>query len=202
MDMFASSPMNDNAFQPPQSKSPAAFLGTHTNLVNLDNLVSGKQPPTMGGAPLLSSSTTISPPITNNNNNPLITNNNFNNNSINNNPFAVPPMTGNMNNPMTGNIGMSNNDMNNAMNASNMGSMLSNSDFTGVSNPFSPSQPPNPFQAAQAPKPSMNQLRTTGVGPVTGTGMIPATGAPGPWGTPSPAINAAAAPDNRDPFFL
>ncbi|CAL4061115.1 unnamed protein product, partial [Meganyctiphanes norvegica] len=177
MELIGSTPNNNGGgYQPPKSKSPAAFLGDQVHLVNLDNLVSGKQPqPAMGGVPLLSSSTSISPlPITtNNNNNHLITNNNIN--SINNNPFAVPPMTGNI-------------------------GMLSNSAFTGVSNPFSPSQPPNPFQAAQAPKPSMNQLRTTGVG-IPGSAIIPPTANSDPWGTPAPAINTAQE-DNRDPFFF
>lgn len=182
-DLIGSTGSYDINNQPPKSKSPAAFLGNQVHLVNLDNLVSGKQQPTpvMGGVPLLSStSTSISPPsitTNNNNNNHLITNNNIN--SINNNPFAVPPMTGN--------IGMS----------------LSNSAFTGaVSNPFSPVQPPNPFQAAQAPKPTMNQLRTTGVPGVPGNApMIPPTAASDPWGTPAPSINMTQQ-DNRDPFFL
>ncbi|XP_063842907.1 epsin-2-like isoform X17 [Scylla paramamosain] len=100
---------------PPQkSKSPAAFLGENSNLVNLDNLVSAKQAPTGLGV-----------------------------------------------------------------------------------NPFSSPSPPNPFQAQQAPKPSMNQLRTTAIGSVGLSGVPPPSGStPGPWG-PTPAQ-----PSEENPFLL
>lgn len=91
---------------------------------------------------------------------------------------------------------------------------LAPSSFAGV-NPFSSPSPPNPFQA---PKPSMNQLRTTGIGavgmsglPPSGVGGHPAgpptTGAdPGPWGPAQPSIGFGVAPNtaNQDenPFLL
>ncbi|XP_063612601.1 epsin-2-like isoform X3 [Penaeus indicus] len=112
-----------------KSKSPAAFLGENSNLVNLDNLVGTKQ-----GTPGL-----------------------------------------------------------------------------GV-NPFSAPSPPNPFQAQQAPKPSMNQLRTTGIG---GPGLAAAPpsnagapgSAPGPWGSPQPSVGFGMAPSatasqDENPFLL
>ena len=37
--------MPDNVREPQKSKSPAAFLGENSNLVNLDNLVSAKHVP-------------------------------------------------------------------------------------------------------------------------------------------------------------
>lgn len=70
------------------------------------------------------------------------------------------------------------------------------SSFTGV-NPFSSPSPPNPFQAQQAPKPSMNQLRTTAIGSVGLSGVPPPSGStPGPWG-PTPAQ-----PSEENPFLL
>ncbi|XP_063842902.1 epsin-2-like isoform X13 [Scylla paramamosain] len=141
---------------PPQkSKSPAAFLGENSNLVNLDNLVSAKQAPTGLG-------TTFSPLPSSNSS--FI--NNLNNNNLNttNNPFAT--------------------------------ASLPPSSFTGV-NPFSSPSPPNPFQAQQAPKPSMNQLRTTAIGSVGLSGVPPPSGStPGPWG-PTPAQ-----PSEENPFLL
>ncbi|KAG0716366.1 hypothetical protein GWK47_001057 [Chionoecetes opilio] len=69
------------------------------------------------------------------------------------------------------------------------------SSFTGV-NPFSSPSPPNPFQAQQAPKPSMNQLRTTGIGGIGLPGVPPpAAPPPGPWG-PTPAL-----PAEENPFI-
>lgn len=148
--------ITSNTKAPPQkSKSPAAFLGENSNLVNLDNLVSAKQAPAGLG-------TTFSP-LTSSNSSFI---NNLNNNNLNttNNPFAT--------------------------------ASLPPSSFTGV-NPFSSPSPPNPFQAQQAPKPSMNQLRTTGIGGVGLSGVPPPSGStPGPWG-PTPAQ-----PSEENPFLL
>ncbi|KAK4301804.1 hypothetical protein Pmani_026071 [Petrolisthes manimaculis] len=165
---------------PPQkSKSPAAFLGENSNLVNLDNLVSAKQLPASLGTTSMTSMHSSNSSFTNNLNN----NHNNNNNNNNNNPFATPG--------------------------------LAPSSFTGV-NPFSSPSPPNPFQA---PKPSMNQLRTTGIGAVGVSGLPPsgvgghpagppATGAdPGPWGPAQPSnIGFGVAPNttiqDENQFFL
>ncbi|KAK3860164.1 hypothetical protein Pcinc_033777 [Petrolisthes cinctipes] len=165
---------------PPQkSKSPAAFLGENSNLVNLDNLVSAKQLPASLGTTSMTSMHSSNSSFTNNLNN----NHNNNNNNNNNNPFATPG--------------------------------LAPSSFAGV-NPFSSPSPPNPFQA---PKPSMNQLRTTGIGAVGMPGLPPsgvgghpagppATGAdPGPWGPAQPSnIGFGVAPNttiqDENPFFL
>lgn len=165
-----SSSMSDDDRVPPQkSKSPAAFLGENSNLVNLDNLVSAKQlPPGLG----------VSPLNTTNTSNSSLINNNLNNNNTN--PFATPG--------------------------------LAPSSFAGV-NPFSSPSPPNPFQAQQAPKPSINQLRSTGIG---GTGLsglppsdapAPTTGStPGPWGSPQPSVGFGMAPptasQDENPFLL
>ncbi|XP_069163598.1 epsin-1 isoform X3 [Procambarus clarkii] len=86
---------------------------------------------------------------------------------------------------------------------------LAPSSFAGV-NPFSAPSPPNPFQAQQAPKPSMNQLRSTGiVGLPPSNAGAPAhtTGSsPGPWGSPQPSIGfgmaPAAASQDENPFLL
>lgn len=56
-DIFECSGLNssqsDSSNAPPQkSKSPAAFLGENSNLVNLDNLVSAKQLPASLGKTL------------------------------------------------------------------------------------------------------------------------------------------------------
>ncbi|XP_047476870.1 epsin-2-like isoform X6 [Penaeus chinensis] len=158
-----------------KSKSPAAFLGENSNLVNLDNLVGTKQgTPALGVSPLNSTSITSNSPLTINNNN-----NNLNNNNSITNPFVTPG--------------------------------LAPSSFAGV-NPFSAPSPPNPFQAQQAPKPSMNQLRTTGIG---GPGLAAAPpsnagapgSAPGPWGSPQPSVGFGMAPSatasqDENPFLL
>lgn len=158
-----------------KSKSPAAFLGENSNLVNLDNLVGTKQgTPGLGVSPLNSTSITSNSPLTINNNN-----NNLNNNNSITNPFVTPG--------------------------------LAPSSFAGV-NPFSAPSPPNPFQAQQAPKPSMNQLRTTGIG---GPGLAAAPpsnagapgSAPGPWGSPQPSVGFGMAPSatasqDENPFLL
>ncbi|XP_068204406.1 epsin-2 isoform X2 [Palaemon carinicauda] len=164
---LGSSMPENNTREPQKSKSPAAFLGENSNLVNLDNLVSAKHVPGgLGLTPL--NSTSASPLIMNNINNNL--NNNLNTtNTTSTNPFAP-------------------------------------SSFTGV-NPFSAPSPPNPFQAQQAPKPSMNQLRTTGIGG-SGLSVSPApTGIDhGPWGPPQPSTGFGMAPpaasQEENPFFL
>nr|XP_045612275.1 epsin-2-like isoform X7 [Procambarus clarkii] len=161
---------DNNRVPPPKSKSPAAFLGENSNLVNLDNLVSAKQlPASLGASPLNS---------TNNSNSSFINNNlNTTTTTTTTNPFATPG--------------------------------LAPSSFAGV-NPFSAPSPPNPFQAQQAPKPSMNQLRSTGiVGLPPSNAGAPAhtTGSsPGPWGSPQPSIGfgmaPAAASQDENPFLL
>ncbi|XP_042866739.1 epsin-2-like isoform X26 [Penaeus japonicus] len=162
-----------------KSKSPAAFLGENSNLVNLDNLVGGTKQatPALGVSPLNSTSITSNSPLTINNNNNNLNNNN-NNNSITN-PFVTPG--------------------------------LAPSSFAGV-NPFSAPSPPNPFQAQQAPKPSMNQLRTTGIGGPPLAAAPPSNAgapgpAPGPWGSPQPSVGfgmapSAAASQDENPFLL
>nr|XP_027217849.1 splicing factor, proline- and glutamine-rich-like [Penaeus vannamei] len=78
--------------------------------------------------------------------------------------------------------------------------------------PLQRSKSPNPFQAQQAPKPSMNQLRTTGIG---GPGLAAAPpsnagapgSAPGPWGSPQPSVGFGMAPSatasqDENPFLL
>ncbi|XP_064107156.1 epsin-2-like isoform X2 [Macrobrachium nipponense] len=163
---LGSSMPENNTREPQKSKSPAAFLGENSNLVNLDNLVSAKHVPGgLGLTPL--NSTSASPLIMNNINNNL--NNNLSNTTTSTNPFAP-------------------------------------SSFTGV-NPFSAPSPPNPFQAQQAPKPSMNQLRTTGIGG-SGLSVSPApTGIDhGPWGPQQPSTGFGMAPpaasQEENPFFL
>lgn len=157
---------------PPQkSKSPAAFLGENSNLVNLDNLVSAKQLP----AGLGTTTTITSSPLTSSNSSFI---NNLNNNNNNNNLNLTTTTT--TTNPFAS-------------------ASLPPSSFTGV-NPFSSPSPPNPFQAQQAPKPSMNQLRTTGIGGM-GLPVQPPSGtaAPGPWGpTPPPAAQSV----DENPFLL
>ncbi|KAK8724789.1 hypothetical protein OTU49_010921 [Cherax quadricarinatus] len=77
-------------------------------------------------------------------------------------------------------------------------------------NPFSAPSPPNPFQAQQAPKPSMNQLRTTGIvglPPSNAGAPVHTTGSsPGPWGSPQPSIGFGVAPaatsQDENPFLL
>ncbi|XP_066978589.1 epsin-1-like isoform X15 [Macrobrachium rosenbergii] len=163
---LGSSMPENNTREPQKSKSPAAFLGENSNLVNLDNLVSAKHVPGgLGLTPL--NSTSASPLIMNNINNNL--NNNLSTTTTSTNPFAP-------------------------------------SSFTGV-NPFSAPSPPNPFQAQQAPKPSMNQLRTTGIGG-SGLSVSPApTGIDhGPWGPQQPSTGFGMAPpaasQEENPFFL
>nr|XP_053655304.1 epsin-2-like isoform X12 [Cherax quadricarinatus] len=86
---------------------------------------------------------------------------------------------------------------------------LAPSSFAGV-NPFSAPSPPNPFQAQQAPKPSMNQLRTTGIvglPPSNAGAPVHTTGSsPGPWGSPQPSIGFGVAPaatsQDENPFLL
>ncbi|XP_050686530.1 epsin-2-like isoform X20 [Eriocheir sinensis] len=157
---------------PPQkSKSPAAFLGENSNLVNLDNLVSAKQLP----AGLGTTTTITSSPLTSSNSSFI---NNLNNNNNNNNLNLTTTTT--TTNPFAS-------------------ASLPPSSFTGV-NPFSSPSPPNPFQAQQAPKPSMNQLRTTGIGGMGLPAQPPSgTAAPGPWGpTPPPAAQSV----DENPFLL
>lgn len=169
------SSMGDNVIEPQKSKSPAAFLGENSNLVNLDNLVSTKQVPAgLGVSPMNSTSnTTSSSPLIMNNNN-INMNNNLNSSSATN-PFSTPG--------------------------------LAPPSFPGV-NPFSAPSPPNPFQAQQAPKPSMNQLRTTGIGGTGLSGSPAPTGVDhGPWGPPpqQPSTGFGMAPpaaSQEDPFLL
>lgn len=159
---------------PAKSRSPAAFLGENSNLVNLDNLVAAKTTSSsaMGTASSLSNS---SPNL-----NALLnaTNCSFPTSELNSNSFASS--TNNLNN-------------NNSYNPFGVDAIPPPShtpSYLAGANPFNSSGPglaggpvavPNPFQAAQAPKPSINQLRAN-------------NGAPSnPWGEASEPV---------DPFML
>lgn len=117
-----------------------------------------------------------------------------------------------LNSTNTSNSSLINNNLNNNNTNPFATPGLAPSSFAGV-NPFSSPSPPNPFQAQQAPKPSINQLRSTGIG---GTGLsglppsdapAPTTGStPGPWGSPQPSVGFGMAPptasQDENPFFL
>ncbi|KAK7077943.1 Epsin-2, partial [Halocaridina rubra] len=78
----------ENNIEPRKSKSPAAFLGENSNLVNLDNLVSARHVPGgLGLSPMNSTSNTTSSSLIMNNNHHQQQLNNLNNNSTN--PFAT-----------------------------------------------------------------------------------------------------------------